>query len=603
MAALVSPVRHHALVRAPLFSADSNVGELAVPVRALGPGTSLTEVDELFRREPLLHSLVVLFDDGPGLLTRTGLQQLMIGPLGFGRAVHSRRGLRELVDTDVLLLAAGTPLGQAAQQLLARDPARRYDDALVRTADGLGLLAVSSVFEQLARHFAHQSVHDPLTGLANRLLLAEGVRRLPAAAPGSVARSALLYVDLDGFKAVNDDFGHDVGDAVLLEYARRLRDAVRPDDVVARLGGDEFALLLVDPVTDVQASAVADRLVLLAAAPFLIGDVVVRVGASVGIARAGDEVEQHVDEVEALLRSADLAMYRAKTRGRGCAERGAPEVTRDERGNDGRDLDRRLAQALDRGALSLSYQPKFELATGRLLEHEALARWVDDSGPVSPAVFIPAAERSGLIHRLGQWALQEACEQAQTWTTPDGDRAGPVVAVNVSPRQLADPCFVACVAEVLARTGLPASRLCLEITETAAIHDLAATRHQLHELRSTGVLIALDDFGTGYSSLTLLRVLPIDWVKIDRSFVEDVADDTSGAVLVRLVIEAAHSLGVRVCAEGVERPEQLARLLTMGCDAVQGFLLGVPARIPSNGLPCGRPVSRTAFCAASRRVR
>ena len=428
---------------------------------------------------------------------------------------------------------------------------------------------------------------DTLTRIPNRAAVRERLQAtMDLAASASGLNFAVLFVNCDRFKQINDTHGHAVGDALLKAVAKEISTLMPPSAIPARLGGDEFALLLVDPVTDAQASAVADRLVLLAAAPFLIGDDVVRVGASVGIARAGDEVERHVDEVEALLRSADLAMYRAKTRGRGRAERGAPEVSRDERGNDGRDLDRRLAQALDRGALSLAYQPKFELATGRLLEHEALARWVDDSGPVSPAVFIPAAERSGLIHRLGQWALQEACEQAQTWTTPDGDRAAPVVAVNVSPRQLADPCFVACVAEVLTRTGLPASRLCLEITETAAIHDLAATRHQLHELRGTGVLIALDDFGTGYSSLTLLRVLPIDWVKIDRSFVEDVADDTSGAVLVRLVIEAAHSLGVRVCAEGVERPEQLARLLAMGCDAVQGFLLGVPARIPPTGLPC-----------------
>jgi len=409
----------------------------------LGAGTSLDEVDELFRREPSLQGLAVLFDDGPGLLTRAGLQQLMIGPLGYGRAVHSRRSLRELVDADVLLLQADTAPALAAQRLLEREPARRYDDALVDGPRGLGLLTVSSVFEQLAAYFAaHQSAHDPLTGLGNRLLLADRVRRLVPTATGSAARPALLYVDLDGFKAVNDDFGHDVGDAVLVQYAQRLCDAVRTEDVVARLGGDEFALLLVDPVTDEQAQAIADRLVLLAAAPFLVGEAVAHVGASVGIARVGDEPEHHVDEVEALLRSADLAMYRAKTRGRGRVERGAPVTARDGRGNGARDLDRRLTVALERGGLSLAYQPKFELATGRLLEHEALARWEDDTGSVSPAVFIPAAERSGLIHRLGQWALLTACEQARTWGGQDaeGNQTGPVVAVNVSPRQLGATC-------------------------------------------------------------------------------------------------------------------------------------------------------------------
>jgi len=474
-------------------------------------------------------------------------------------------------------MPADTDLGSAAQRLLDRPASQRYDDALIVGADGgVGLVTVSAVFEQLARYFAHQSMHDPLTGLPNRLLLADAVRRLPAPGLSRSTSPALLYVDLDGFKSVNDDFGHDIGDGVLVQYAHRLREAVRPGDITARLGGDEFAVLLVEPVTDEQAQAVADRLVLLSAAPFLVGPHIVNLGASVGLARA-DQVEQQVDVVDALLRLADSAMYEAKLNGRRGPRRSALDRRRDER--DERDIDRRLRAGLERGELALAYQPKFELRTGWLLELEALARWDSPSGPVSPALFIPAAEGSGIIHELGAWALRTACAQAVTWPGV-GDRPGPVVAVNVSPHQLADPGLVGVVAQVLRDTGLPGRRLCLEITETAAIDDLPATRERLGLLRELGVQIALDDFGTGYSSLTLLRRLPLDWVKIDQSFVEDVATDPAGGALVRLVIEAAHSLGVQVCAEGVEDEEQLVALGAMGCDAVQGYLLGLPVRSP-----------------------
>ena len=569
---------------APALPAEITIGDLTLPLRTLPSSTPVVAVDELFRQQPALTALAVLSADGPGLLTRSAFQQLLIGPLGYGRAVNERKSLQDLAPVTRFVLPIGTPLSLAAQLLLDRPVQDRYDDVLVSGgAEGLGLLTVSAVFAQLARHFAHQSRHDPLTGLPNRLVLADGVRGLPAPAHGADAAPALLYVDLDGFKAVNDEFGHDVGDAVLQEYAQRLQAAVRPGDIAARLGGDEFALLLVDAVTDQQAAAVADRLVLLAAAPFLIEGQVVSLGASVGVARAAGSAELRTDPVESLLRAADSAMYRAKSSGRGHAVHalsGHPALL----SGTGADLSSRLRDALNHDRLHLAYQGKYELRTGRLIELEALARWQEPEGPISPAVFIPAAERTGLIHPLGRWALETACRQAVSWrdvAQPGG--TGPVVAVNVSPYQLTDDGFVAGVAEVLRSTGLPAQQLCLEITETRAIADLVATRQQLVQLRALGVLIALDDFGTGHSSLTLLRELPLDWVKIDRSFVEDVASDPAGAVLVRLVIEAAHSLGVLVCAEGVERPEQLAQLTAMGCDAVQGFLLAVPTRVPDLG--------------------
>ena len=309
----------------PRLTSESTVALLAVPVREVPRTTTLSAVDELFRHDPLLRSVAVVFEDGPELLTRTSYQQLLIGPLGYGRAVNSRQPLWHLVDRGALLLAFDTPLSTAAQLLVDRPPERRYDDVLVSGPAGLGLLTVSAVFERLSQHFAHQSVHDPLTGLPNRLLLADSVRKLPvrgvpAAVADVVTSPALLYVDLDGFKAVNDEHGHDVGDTVLLQFAQRLREAVRPGDLVARLGGDEFAVLLVAPVTPAQAHVVADRLVLLAATPFFVGSVVIQVGASVGIAHAEVAGKPEPDAVDVLLRSADAAMYRAKSGGRGRVE-------------------------------------------------------------------------------------------------------------------------------------------------------------------------------------------------------------------------------------------------------------------------------------------
>jgi len=581
---LLAPVLVSAGTGGPAATADTTVGALARPVLELSGRTPVSDVELVFRGAPGIAGVAVVTDDGPLLLTRSRLDQLLVGPLGFGRAVTSRRAVADVLDRSSSVMAADTPLAVAAQLLLQRPLAERYDDVLVDGPDRLGVLPVSAVFEQLARHFAHQAVHDPLTGLPNRSLLSQTIRERLPGPDRWTAGPALLYVDLDGFKAVNDDRGHDVGDAVLVEYAQRLRDAVRPGDVVARLGGDEFAVLLTDDVSDEHAMAIAERLVLVAAAPFVVGGAVVSVGASVGIARADAGAEQRLDTVETLLRSADTAMYRAKRLGRGRVERCSEDdgSGRPLPGRGGGALERRLRTALSRGALHLVYQGKYELRTGRLLEHEALARWDDRSGSVSPAVFIPVAEQSGLIHPLGHWALEAACTDAAGWVGEDGG-AAPVVAVNVSPQQLADPTFVADVSAVLDRTGLDPSRLSLEITETSAIADLDATCSQLGHLRGLGVQVALDDFGTGHASLTLLRALPLDWVKVDRSFVEEVAEDPAGAVLVRLVIEAAHSLGVRVCAEGVERPEQLAQLTAMGCDAVQGFLLSVPSRTPARG--------------------
>jgi len=451
----------------------------------------------------------------------------------------------------------------------------------------------TSAREELARvntELGRAALHDPLTGLPNRVLLQRHVERLGCGRPP--ARSAvtqsqpgpvLLYIDLDDFKSVNDEHGHAVGDGVLVEFARRLRESCRPNDVAARLAGDEFALLMVDPLTEEHAVAVANRVVRAASLPFLVADRVVAIGASVGVAAAATVRRGEDDQpaLETLLHSADLAMYRAKTRGRGRAEiytprTVAPNGTQSRRGTDDPALGRGLRDALNEGGLRLRYRPKVDLLSGEVLELEALIQWPQPSGATLGTVELAAlAERTGLIGPLDEWALHEACRQAGRWDRHATDGTpGPVVAVNIRPAELVDPDFFAALADIMSTSGLQPARLSLEIAETGMKSDRTELVSALHRLHDTGLHLTMDGFGAGASSLTLMRRLPLDWVKIDEELIGRVDVEPADAVLVRLVIESAHSLGLQVCAEGVHRHAQLEQLAAIGCDAAQGDLLG-----------------------------
>lgn len=568
------------------------VGRLVTPAPVVRPDTPAPAVDELFRSDALLTSVVVRAGAELLLLSRDRFEFHMTGRLGFGRAVYARRSIETMLPASTLRLDAGTDLAAASAAVLGRPEVQRYDDVVVVDGadDGdaltVGVVPVSALLEALARQFAFRSLHDPLTSLPNRLLLAQHCRALGEAAGGG-SRAVLLYIDLDHFKPVNDEYGHAAGDAVLVEFARRLEAIADGCGVAARLGGDEFAILLAG-VSQEQAVALADRVVLAADSPFFVGDRVISVGASVGMAvppAAGFDPVAEVpgarqelahDTVEVLLRHADAAMYRAKQGGRN-------RVVVAHEPDRHRELQRRvrigerLRQMMDSASegeyLSLHFQPKLRLADRRQVEVEALLRWRDpDLGTVPPGEFIPVAEAEGLIGRLSRWVLAAACRQAAAWPVTDVPR----IAVNISPLHLAEADFCRQVRGILADSGLDPERLCVEITETAAVSDLALATTRLAELRSMGVTVALDDFGTGASSLTLLRHLPFDVVKIDREFIADVDIEPADAVLVRLIVEAAHSLGRTVCAEGVERPGQLAQLLAIGCDTAQGFYLGMP---------------------------
>jgi diguanylate cyclase (GGDEF)-like protein len=424
--------------------------------------------------------------------------------------------------------------------------------------------------EELQFALVHRATHDPLTELPNRAQALTLVTSALHRARRSGDMTGLLFVDLDGFKAVNDAHGHAAGDAVLREVATRMRSLVRPGDVVCRLGGDEF-VVLVEPVrAERDLMDLADRLIAGVSEPVDADGTRVRVGASVGVAVGRDGGA----DADALFAEAGTAASRAKQHGRGRAEI-FDETLRQQLAARA-ETEAAIAAALDGGGMRLVYQPVVDVAGQRLCGYEALLRWERDGVPVPPDQFIPVAEASSLICDVDRWVLHEATRQLAAWraqTPPPPGGPEPTVAVNVSGRHLTDRRVVADVAGALAASGLPPHLLVLEVTETVLVDDPVALTH-LAELRALGVAIAIDDFGTGYTSIGQLRHMPVDTLKIDRSFVT--SPDPGQRELVALVIRAAHTFGLTVVAEGVEEPEQLERLREQGCDRAQGYLVHRP---------------------------
>ena len=415
----------------------------------------------------------------------------------------------------------------------------------------------------------HRNLHDPLTGLPNRVLLEELLGRAVARAKRNHHPAAVLFADLDGFKAVNDRHGHHVGDELLQAAAGRLAGVLRPGDALARLGGDEFVVLCEDLASEADAEVVAERMTTSLRAPFRVAGREISVGVSVGIAFSGPGQ----DIPSALLRDADFAMYQAKANGGGHHRVLDPvaRVAADRRD----DLERDLALAQSRHQLTLAYQPIVDLQQGRLVAVESLLRWQHPHrGPVPPSAVIPTAERTGLIRPLGEWVLRQSCTDLARWQA-----AGvgvPAVAVNVSAQQVMDAAFSEVVATVLAETGVEASSVLLEVTETVLLADSARALAVMQELKQLGVRLSLDDFGTGYSSLNYLRQFPFDTIKIDRSFTADVFTDTVTRSIVGAMIELGHALGASVTAEGVETTRELGVVSGLGADHAQGFLLSQP---------------------------
>jgi diguanylate cyclase (GGDEF)-like protein/PAS domain S-box-containing protein len=422
--------------------------------------------------------------------------------------------------------------------------------------------------KRLERELEHLAFHDSLTNLANQALFRDRVQHALSRATRHPGHLAVLFLDLDNFKTVNDSLGHAAGDELLVAVAERLRGSIRVPDTAARLGGDEFAVLIEDLTSPADATLMAERLIGALQQPFVVGGLEVFVGASIGIARNGAEMD-----TGQLLRNADIAMYTAKRLGKGRYEVFEPAMHA--AAVERLELEGDLRRALDRAELTLHYQPVVALDTGRITGVEALARWPHpERGFLPPATFIPLAEETGLIRRLGRQVLSAACLQARRWQVTHQEEL--TVSVNVSPRQLQGDGLLDDVTEALSASGLAASSLVLEITEGAMLQDSEAVIAKLDALKALGVRLAVDDFGTGFSSLSYLQRFPVDILKIDRSFVAAIDAEEDKSSLVRAIVSLTRTMNLKSVAEGVESRRQSEILTALGCDEAQGYYLGRP---------------------------
>ena len=501
-----------------------------------------------------------------------------------GRPIEEVMDLRDAVSRSRVTnpirfaLREDRAVGMAINSVLVRRDGAEYslEDSAAPICDESGttsgaIIAFHDVSEvrRLALKMAHLSQHDALTDLPNKALLNDRVRQAVHAAERTDAKFALMILDLDHFKYVNDSLGHAVGDELLRAIAIRLAGCLRAVDTVSRRGGDEFIILLPQVASTEAVAQLADKLIDSVSTNYEIAGTRLQATFSMGICVFPDDGRDH----ETLLRNADAAMYRAKQSGRNryqfySADIGDLILARHA-------LEKHLRQSLDQGAFSVFYQPKIDARQGRLIGVEALVRWHDHNGDlVSPAGFIPLAEETGLIVPLGKYVLLEACRQCRRWL--EMGIAPLRIAVNISAAQFAATDFTEMVQTILAEAGLQPSSLELEITEGTMLIDTDHTRRVLGELKHIGISVAIDDFGTGYSSLSYLKRFPVDVLKVDQSFVRDLLTDSNDAAIVAAIVSLSRSLGLQLVAEGVEREEQVERLMALGCDVMQGFLFAHP---------------------------
>jgi diguanylate cyclase (GGDEF)-like protein/PAS domain S-box-containing protein len=563
-------------------------------LRALaGVAASALQHAHVFER---LQVVTDSLDEGVLSLSADGLIDL-VNPaaeriLGAGRAQLSGRALHDVVHGDghpcrsgstCALEVATEGLGRAAALQSTQDdvftscsgervPIEFSLSALGGDSTSGAVLAFRDVRERKAfeARLRHQAFHDPLTGLPNRVLFFERITDAQRRVTRTGGMLALLFVDLDRFKLVNDSLGHGVGDHLLVEVAHRLSDCLRVNETLARFGGDEFTVLLEDVQGPTGATAAAQRILEAMRLPFELESRRLTLSASIGVVLTG----ANAASAEDLLAQADTAMYAAKANGKDChvvfdPACEAEALTR-------LDLEIALREALGRSELELYYQPIINLSTGRLAGAEALLRWRHPTlGLLSPGAFVELAEETGLILGIGRWVLEEAATQARRWR--DRHSGAPlVVSVNLSARQFQQPQLVDEVHEILERTGIDPSSVCLEITESVIMEDAKRTTAAMLGLKGLGVLLAIDDFGTGYSSLSYLKRFPVDSVKIDRSFVDGLGIDVIDTEVIAAVVRLTGVVGMQVVAEGVTSDEQVAHLRELGCGFAQGFLFFRP---------------------------
>jgi diguanylate cyclase (GGDEF)-like protein len=523
--------------------------------------------------EPIWVADIVAEPDFPRALmaSKDGLHTAFCFPIISGGMLHGVMEFfsREMRPVDHDLMQAMTTIGASIGQFMKR---RHVEQAL-----------------------EYQALHDALTSLPNRVLFQDRLERALPVARGERSHLAVLLLDLDRFKEVNDTFGHRHGDLLLQQAALRLQSGVRESDTVARLGGDEFGVLL--PATErAGAVAVANKILESLQRPFVVEREALRIGASIGIALYTD----HGKDATALLQHADIAMYIAKRGRRGLAVYTAEE---DDHSPSRFALGVALRESIEQDQLLLHYQPKINVTTGQVDMVEALVRWQHgERGLLLPAEFIPLAEESGLMKALTHWVLREALRQCAWWQQVGIDLC---VAVNISTQSLHDPELGETIARLLEASDVQPSRLTVEITESAIMVDSMGAVATLARLHETGVRIAIDDFGTGYSSLAHLRRLPVDEIKIDRSFVMDMLANANDGHITQSVIDLGHNLGLEVVAEGVEDQETWERLVAMGCDQGQGYYLSrpVPASELTSWLTHSPPEAAQSHARPGRQLR
>lgn len=568
-----------------LAAAASDLMSLSVPAVCVPDDRTCESVDRLFLRDADLTAVAVTRSDGcVGLLSRSHLTQTMSGPLGYGRLLHAQRPVSEVASWSPLVLDAATGVVEAATQIVVRAQ-DRWDDVLVRTPEGLRLAGAAAVLQALAGAFAARATHDDLTGLPNRAMflgqLAAACSRLLESDDRSLA---VLYIDLDGFKAINDARGHNAGDAALVAAAARLVSVARAGDLVARLSGDEFAVLLELPHRDLQgatdgpaqrAAAAGERY----RSALTGGDPALRASVGVAVCSPGSA------DGETLLREADMAMYSAKRAGGArvvvidgvgdhltLSASGRLEANPDDAVRDA------LLVAMRTDQLVLHYQPIVRLSDHAVVSVEALVRWRHpDRGLLAPGAFLPDAERLGLLADLDAWVIDHALGDYAGWRDRDVPGLPAYLNVNLSRPTLARVDLLEMVTTSLRHHNVPARHLRLELVEDADTDLLTAATPQLDALRVHGVSLTWDDMGSGASSLKHVTQLTVDGLKIDRAFVSDLHTTHSALAVVRMLVSLATGLGLVVTAEGVETAEQLATLTELGAGYAQGFYLARPA--------------------------
>ena len=539
----LTPYAGELLLNAAVGCVHDEVGRLTVPAETASlPGYTLNA-------------------DGPVIVEDFGME---------GRLTSSPDRLREAGAVSGLSVAIPGPR-KPYGAICAQAPEHRlfsHDEALFlqSVAHVLGAAIERWRSDESIRHNA---LHDPLTGLPNRALFLDRLGHVLAKRSSGSPRAAVMFLDLDNFKLINDSLGHDAGDRLLKDVGPRLADALRPSDTVARFGGDEFVVLCEDVGDGRDSLVVAERLQQALAAPYELDGEEHFLTASIGVALATGRYEGPDD----LMRDADAAMYRAKERGRAQCELFDDAMRNLVTGR--LRMENALRGVIERDELRVYYQPIVSLADGSVTGLEALMRWHHEGlGPVSPIEFIPIAEDTGLIVPLGTWMLEQVCRQSMLWQEELG--VTPLVSVNLSPRQVAHAELVPTVARVLEQSGMPAERLALEITESVLINEAESPWNTLEALKKLGVTLMLDDFGTGYSSLSYLKRFPVDVLKIDRTFIDGLGSEAEDSAIVKAVVGMARALDLGVVAEGVETERQVECLRELGCERAQGFYFARP---------------------------